>query len=748
MRSGFLLAVALLVSATSVNAQSFFKVRVENTGRLYPNLASGAFDTPVGASSPGVLLPGNSWQFSFDAAVGHHVSFATMFVQSNDLFYAPVPTGIPLYDSMGDPRSGDISGEVMLWDAGTELNEVPGEGVNQAPRQTGANTGGADTDGAVRLVNDGFSYPAVEDVVQASLTHESGTRFQVTITNVSTDGTLVVTGGSVAVPLAPGVFVVHASDAEPLFSTGVVDQGRGLEALAEDGSAAPLAASLGADTGVPTIFAPVVWAVHRAGASPIFEAGSAPRANGVEDLAEDGNPAPLQAALAADGLMSAGVASVPVGGDSAGPLLPSLAYEFVVYGTPGDRLSLAGMFVQSNDFFLGTGSDGLALFEGSTAVSGDVTGLLTLWDAGTEVNEVLGAGPNQAPRQTGGNTGAVDPDATVRVAAGPMPAEIATVTIVPLEAEGLTLRIENISTDVTLALSTGGGAAVPLAPGAWAVHTSGAPLFAENMADRGRGLEAVAEDGNPAGLAGSLAAQAGVRSGVFNTPEGASGPGPLLPGASYSFSFEAAVGASLSFATMFVQSNDLFYAPGENGLSLWDASGTLRLGDITADIMLWDAGTEMNQEPGVGADQAPRQSGADTGGEDTVTEVRAVSDAFTYPAVQDVIRVTLVRSVSTAAEAGPEVPSSVRLSQNYPNPFNPSTLINFELEQAGSARLAVFDLLGRQVRVLANRGFQAGAHTAVWDGMNAFGAEAASGIYLYRLETDSAIQVRSMTLLR
>ncbi|MFT5144167.1 MAG: hypothetical protein ACI84D_002799, partial [Thalassolituus oleivorans] len=675
MRSGLLLAVALLVSAPLANAQSFFKVRVENTGRLYPNLASGAFDTPVGASSPGALLPGNSWQFSFDAAVGQHVSFATMFVQSNDLFYAPAPTGIPLYDASGAPRAGDISGELMLWDAGTELNEAPGEGVNQAPRQAGANTGVADTDTAIRVVNDGFVYPAVSDVVQASLAHVSGTRFQVTITNVSTEATLVVTGGSVAVPLAPGVFVVHASDAEPLFSAGATDQGHGLEALAEDGSAADLGSALAADTGVPTIFAPVVWAVHREGVSPIFEVGSATPANGLEDLAEDGNPAPLQASLAADGLMSAGVASVPVGGDSAGPLLPSLAYEFVVYGTPGDRLSLAAMFVQSNDFFLGAGADGLALFEGSTAIFGDVTGLLTLWDAGTEADEVLGAGPNQAPRQSGGNTGPVDPDATVRAAAGPAPGAIATVTIVPLEAESLTLSIDNLSTDLTLALSTGGGAAAPLAPGVWAVHTSGAPFFSGGSADRGRGLEALAEDGNPATLGGSLSAQAGVSSGVFNTPDGGSGPGPLLPGASYSFSFDAAAGSSLSFATMFVQSNDLFYAPEGNGLALWDASGSLRLGDLTSEIMLWDAGTEMNQEPGAGADQAPRQSGADTGAGDAVSEVRVVSDSFTYPAVQDVIRVTLTRSVSTGAAAGPEVPSTVRLAQNYPNPFNPSTLI-------------------------------------------------------------------------
>jgi hypothetical protein len=102
-------------------------------------------------------------------------------------------------------------------------------------------------------------------------------------------------------------------------------------------------------------------------------------------------------------------------------------------------------------------------------------------------------------------------------------------------------------------------------------------------------------------------------SGAFNTPVGADGPGPLLPGSSYAFTFDAPPGSRLSFATMYVQSNDLFYAPDEAGIALWDASGTQISGDITAQIDLWDAGTEVNQEPGVGADQAPRQAGPDTG---------------------------------------------------------------------------------------------------------------------------------------
>ena len=130
-------------------------------------------------------------------------------------------------------------------------------------------------------------------------------------------------------------------------------------------------------------------------------------------------------------------------------------------------------------------------------------------------------------------------------------------------------------------------------------------------------------------------------SGVFDTPEGAGAAGPLPPGNAYVFEVQAIPGDRLSLATMFVQSNDLFYAFDQAGLELFDAMGNPLVGDVTASIHLWDAGTEMNQWPGVGPDQAPRQAGADSGAADGTATVRMVDDGFLYPAASDVIRVTL-----------------------------------------------------------------------------------------------------------
>ena len=107
------------------NAESkqFFKVRVENVSPVYEYSASGVFNTPKGATEPAPLFPGQMYEFEFHAASGSHLSFATMFVQSNDLFYAPGEMGIPLYNMDGTPVSGDVTDQLYLWDAGTEMNE-------------------------------------------------------------------------------------------------------------------------------------------------------------------------------------------------------------------------------------------------------------------------------------------------------------------------------------------------------------------------------------------------------------------------------------------------------------------------------------------------------------------------------------------------------------------------------------------------------------------------------------------------
>ena len=196
------------------------------------------------------------------------------------------------------------------------------------------------------------------------------------------------------------------------------------------------------------------------------------------------------------------------------------------------------------------------------------------------------------------------------------------------------VTIENVSASSSVP--------TPLAPGVWALVAPGTPnpLFRPNAADTGQGLEALAEDGNPGPLAEALAASDDVRaSGVFSVPDGADGPGPLLPGGTYSFTVTVEMGMRLYLATMFVQSNDLFYAPG-NGIELMGKDGMVMTGDMTAMVQLWDAGTEQNEAPGAGPNQAPRQSGPNTGPAENGT-VHEVEAGGTYPAPAAVIKVNI-----------------------------------------------------------------------------------------------------------
>jgi hypothetical protein len=208
------------------------------------------------------------------------------------------------------------------------------------------------------------------------------------------------------------------------------------------------------------------------------------------------------------------------------------------------------------------------------------------------------------------------------------------------QATQFKVRIENISAPDAFTASNGVKWSAGFSPGFWIVHTSTNPIFIDGQADQSKGLESQAEDGKPDLLVQSLAEQSGiVASGVFNTPNGANKPAPLEPGGVYEFTVSATPGEHLAFTTMFGQSNDWFYAPGGTGISLFDAQGNPIAGDITPQILLWNAGTEVDQEPGIGSDQAPRQKAENMGTPENGV-IHQVSDRTDLEATQ-VMRVTI-----------------------------------------------------------------------------------------------------------
>jgi hypothetical protein len=111
----------------------------------------------------------------------------------------------------------------------------------------------------------------------------------------------------------------------------------------------------------------------------------------------------------------------------------------------------------------------------------------------------------------------------------------------------------------------------------------------------------------------------------------------------------------------------------------------------------------------------------------------------------DNITVKNLTATSVEEEHGSSssIPTEFTLEQNYPNPFNPSTKITFELPKAGSVDLRVYDMLGREVAVLATGTRMAGAHTVTFDG-----AGLSSGLYFYRLTTGSFAETKKMMMVK
>ena len=385
-----LVAMGFVACDNEEAATGTFTVTVENVFEAKDYQATGIID--------GVIMPDNEMSFSFHAGKGSYLSFATMFVESNDLFYGFGDAGLKLYDDNGTAITGDVTSSLELWDAGTEVNEMPGTGANQPLRQSAANTG-MDENGIIQIVNDAFTYPNTADVIEITLAHDGGTEFTATVKNISSSASLTT-------PLAGSVFGIHGSGVK-LFTAGEAASG-GLEDIAEDGNSTLMAESLAGKTGYVSPFAPGVWAVHNTGAKPFFTSGSADNGLGLEALAEDGDPAALGTAVSGlEEVTNSGVFNTPTGASAAGVLTPGGTYTFTFDAEDGDYLNLATMLVHTNDLFYAFGDGGIPLFENSLPVSGDVTSSLTLWDAGTEVNEYPGAGNNQ-PARGGAATGTTE----------------------------------------------------------------------------------------------------------------------------------------------------------------------------------------------------------------------------------------------------------------------------------------------------------------------------------------------------
>ena len=115
-------------------------------------------------------------------------------------------------------------------------------------------------------------------------------------------------------------------------------------------------------------------------------------------------------------------------------------------------------------------------------------------------------------------------------------------------------------------------------------------------------------------------------------------------------------------------------------------------------------------------------------------------DDYSYWIVGDT---TFSMMVGIEKQKEKPIPKDFSLYQNYPNPFNPSATIEFDLPKMSNVTLKVFDILGEEVATLVSERLSAGSYSYEWDA-----SKYASGVYLYRLQTDDYVETRKMVLLR
>jgi hypothetical protein len=573
-----------------------FAVTVKSKASPFSSSASGTY----GSSA---AKPGSSFTFEFYAAKGSRLSFASMFGQSNDWFFAPDTAGIRLFDAAGEPVSGDVSDQVYVWDAGTEMDQPPLQGSFQAPRQSAPNSGPADPDTHVRRVPEfpvgsfgsapakpgdslafEFAAPKGARVSFASMFGQSNDWFFApdTMGIELYDGSGSPRSGDITSSIrlwdlgtekdepigmgpnqAPRQAAPNTGDADPddkvrlVADSAYADVSGILSARLtplEDGR---FRITLSVMAGSPTPISPVVYQVHL-GHHALFSPGAKDAGMGLERLAEEGNPKPASMALA--------------------------GYDF---GRAASNVKVT-LAPQGGGRFQAR----IDVLDGS----------------------VTPAGPGAFSVHAGSSP--------LFAAGAAAPAGLE-----PLSEDGKPANL-------TAALAAATGVSTPLSPVVWAVADKKDLLFAQGMADYGKGLESLAEEGNPKPLMDYLASM-GIQAGTAGTSA-------FAGGASVSFDIMPRMGESLFLATMFGQSNDLFFAPGGDGIPLWSGAYK-RSGDVTGDISLWDAGTEANEAPGAGPNQAPRQSapGMGAAGEGKVRAIGDVMDGFAYPKAGDLIEVNL-----------------------------------------------------------------------------------------------------------
>jgi hypothetical protein len=132
-----------------------------------------------------------------------------------------------------------------------------------------------------------------------------------------------------------------------------------------------------------------------------------------------------------------------------------------------------------------------------------------------------------------------------------------------------------------------------------------------------------------------------------------------------------------------------------------------------------------------------------------IDDVRIVRRALTAEELLEIVGALAVAAGARdiRVTAGRNVRHPV-LYQNLPNPFNPTTVISYELADAGEVELRIYNARGALVKVLERAYRPAGRYDITWDATNERGRRVASGVYFYHLQTPASSRTKKMILLK
>ncbi|MEW5799752.1 MAG: T9SS type A sorting domain-containing protein [Bacteroidota bacterium] len=129
-----------------------------------------------------------------------------------------------------------------------------------------------------------------------------------------------------------------------------------------------------------------------------------------------------------------------------------------------------------------------------------------------------------------------------------------------------------------------------------------------------------------------------------------------------------------------------------------------------------------------------------------VNRFRFLSPTLAYAVGDSVYKYSV--SSTGFAERSVQQPDGFELSPNFPNPFNPNTTIRFKLAADGLTTIHIYDSKGSLIRTLLHSELKAGSYSLSWDGRNEADEDVASGVYMYRLQTNDFDETKKMILVR